>query len=174
MWTDYCIINFIKLEDLTLTSFFFKVENIYICTYRKHYESADVLISSRLSPLLTSYGEFTLRLQANIKLVPPAIPDRNPTGPKQMSGSPLTSSGVEAIGNEIYDVECLKMMNEYFYAVRIFPGQDPTHVYIGWVTTQYHLHSSTFNQSHVRQSNITVLDDYGRIVDRYVNAIFLL
>ncbi|XP_072162212.1 ryanodine receptor isoform X2 [Bemisia tabaci] len=103
--------------------------------------------------------------QANIKLVPPAIPDRNPTGPKQMSGSPLTSSGVEAIGNEIYDVECLKMMNEYFYAVRIFPGQDPTHVYIGWVTTQYHLHSSTFNQSHVRQSNITVLDDYGRIVD---------
>lgn len=33
------------------------------------------------------------------------------------------SSGVESIGNEVYDAECLKLINEYFYGVRIYPGQ---------------------------------------------------
>ena len=32
---------------------------------------------------------------------------------------------------DLYDAECLQLINEYFYGVRIFPGQDPTHVYIG-------------------------------------------
>lgn len=39
----------------------------------------------------------------------------------------LGSQHIEAIGNEVYDGECLKLINEYFYGVRIYPGQDPTH-----------------------------------------------
>lgn len=39
----------------------------------------------------------------------------------------LGSQHIESIGNEVYDSECLKLINEYFYGVRIFPGQDPTH-----------------------------------------------
>lgn len=80
--------------------------------------------------------------------------------------SVLTGSGVESIGNEIYDAECLKLINEYFYGVRIFPGQDPTHLYVGWVTTQYHLHSKDFNQTKVRKATVHILDEYGRVVDR--------
>lgn len=35
----------------------------------------------------------------------------------------VASTGVESIGNEVYDAECLKLINEYFYGVRIYPGQ---------------------------------------------------
>ncbi|XP_054285011.1 ryanodine receptor isoform X1 [Macrosteles quadrilineatus] len=98
---------------------------------------------------------------SDLKIVPPQIPDRN--APKTMSVAP--PAGVETVGNEIYDAECLKLINEYFYGVRIFPGQDPTHVYVGWVTTQYHLHSKDFNQSRVRKSTVHIMDDYGRVVD---------
>ena len=48
----------------------------------------------------------------------PSVPDR-----QKMLGS----QHIESIGNEVYDSECLKLINEYFYGVRIYPGQDPTH-----------------------------------------------
>ena len=89
-------------------------------------------------------------------------------GPK-MSVSVLSGSGVENIGNEIFDAECLKLINEYFYGVRIFPGQDPTHLYVGWVTTQYHLHTKEFVQSCVRKSTITIADEFGRVIDRLLH-----
>lgn len=75
-------------------------------------------------------------------------------------------SDVEQVGNEIFDAECLQLINEYFYGVRIFPGQDPTHVYVGWVTTQYHLHSKDFNQSQVLKSSVIIVDDYDRIIHK--------
>ncbi|KAE9543520.1 hypothetical protein AGLY_002320 [Aphis glycines] len=101
--------------------------------------------------------------QMDLKLVPPAIPDR-PGGPKAMSFTP-SSAGIEFVGNEIFDLECLKLINEYYYGVRIFPGQDPTHVYVGWVTTQYHLHSKDFSQNHVRKSTVTIVDEHNRILE---------
>ncbi|GBP39010.1 Ryanodine receptor [Eumeta japonica] len=84
---------------------------------------------------------------------------------KEMTTSTLSGTGTETIGNEIFDTECLKLINEYFYGVRIFPGQDPTHVYIGWVTTQYHLHSKDFNQSKVMKSSVIIMDEYDRIIE---------
>lgn len=48
----------------------------------------------------------------------PSVPDR-----QKMLGS----QHIESIGNEVYDSDCLKLINEYFYGVRIYPGQDPTH-----------------------------------------------
>jgi len=63
--------------------------------------------------------------------------------------------------------EALDLINEFFYGVRIFPGQDPNLVYLGWVTTQYHIHSSVeFNQDIVRTATIQQLDSYGRIQHR--------
>lgn len=113
---------------------------------------------------LTKHKEklFPLPPQTDLKVVPPQIPERN--APKAMSV--LTGSGVEAIGNEIFDTECLKLMNEYFYGVRIFPGQDPTHVYVGWVTSQYHLHTKDFNLSRVRKGSVVITDDYDRPVEQ--------
>lgn len=58
---------------------------------------------------------------------------------------------------------------QYFFTIllgiRIFPGQDPTHVYVGWVTTQYHLHSKDFNQTQVLKSSVVIVDDYDRVAD---------
>ncbi|XP_067629192.1 ryanodine receptor isoform X17 [Eurosta solidaginis] len=87
-------------------------------------------------------------------------------GPKQLSSSTLGQPTIESSGDELFDAECLKLINEYFYGVRIFPGQDPTHVYIGWVTTQYDLHSKEFNKSKVRCGSVIIEDVYGAVVDR--------
>ena len=58
-------------------------------------------------------------------------------------------------------------MNEYFYGVRVFPGQDPSCVYLGWVTTQYHFHSNDFSHDQVRVATVQKLDAYGGVQERY-------
>lgn len=55
---------------------------------------------------------------ADLRVQAPQVPDRQKT---------IGSQHIESIGNEVYDAECLKLINEYFYGVRIYPGQDPTH-----------------------------------------------
>ncbi|VDK79840.1 unnamed protein product [Gongylonema pulchrum] len=35
-------------------------------------------------------------------------------------------------------------IDEFYYAVRIFPGQDPASVWVGWVTPKYHFYSERF------------------------------
>lgn len=78
---------------------------------------------------------------------------------------PLSQQTVteESREEEMFDAECLKLMNEYFYGVRIFPGQDPAHVYIGWVTTQYHIHDTAFDQSKVRSVIVQEYTEEGHI-----------
>lgn len=39
-------------------------------------------------------------------------------------------------------------------------------VYIGWVTTQYHLHSQDFKQEKVRRASLIVEDDYEQIIEQ--------
>jgi ryanodine receptor 2 len=90
---------------------------------------------------------------ADLRIQAPSVPERQ----KNLK---LGSQHIESIGNEVYDSECLKLINEYFYGVRIYPGQDPTHVYIGWVTTQYHLHSHDFKQDNVRRASVFVENEY--------------
>ncbi|XP_037915514.1 ryanodine receptor isoform X7 [Hermetia illucens] len=85
---------------------------------------------------------------------------------KTLTTTNLGSQGIESSGNEIFDAECLKLMNEYFYGVRIYPGQDPTHVYVGWVTTQFNLHSKEFNKEKVRCASVVLEGDYEQILDR--------
>ncbi|XP_039761395.1 ryanodine receptor isoform X13 [Pararge aegeria] len=106
------------------------------------------------------YGSQTgLNLNTNLAVATP------PQERKQMTAGTLSAAATETVGNEIFDADCLKLINEYFYGVRIFPGQDPTHVYIGWVTTQYHLHSKDFNQNKVTKSSVIITDDYDRVVE---------
>ena len=86
--------------------------------------------------------------------------------PWQQASSPELTPP-EAGGPGGMDREALEMINEYFYGVRVFPGQDPNVVYVGWVTTQYHIHSMDFTQDMVRVVTIQQLDNYGRIAQRY-------
>lgn len=50
--------------------------------------------------------------------------------------------------------------------MRIFAGQEPSGVWIGWVTPDYHQYDPTFDLTKVRNVTVTVGDDKGNIHDR--------
>ncbi|XP_036397613.1 ryanodine receptor 3-like isoform X4 [Megalops cyprinoides] len=51
----------------------------------------------------------------------------------------------------------------YYHSVRIFAGQDPTCVWVGWVTPDYHYYSNHFNLSKNRTVTVTLGDERGRV-----------
>ncbi|ESO90186.1 hypothetical protein LOTGIDRAFT_123762 [Lottia gigantea] len=54
-----------------------------------------------------------------------------------------------------------EQIEEYHYSVRIFPGQDPSQVFVGWVTPDYHFHDTTFDTKKIRHVIVSTLDvDY--------------
>lgn len=50
--------------------------------------------------------------------------------------------------------------------MRIFAGQEPSGVWVGWVTPYYHQYDPSFDLSKVRSVTVTVGDDRGNIHDR--------
>ncbi|CAJ0581879.1 unnamed protein product, partial [Mesorhabditis spiculigera] len=57
-------------------------------------------------------------------------------------------------------------VDEYYYGIRIFPGQDPANVWVGWVTPQYHYYSETFDgHEGVRKCRYSEMDHHGTTVD---------
>ncbi|XP_073497742.1 ryanodine receptor 1 isoform X6 [Phyllobates terribilis] len=61
------------------------------------------------------------------------------------------------------DVEIIMNTTTYYYSIRVYAGQEPTGVWIGWVTPDYHLYDMNFDLNKVRQSTITMGDDKGNI-----------
>ncbi|KAM8915511.1 ryanodine receptor 3 isoform 6-T6 [Spinachia spinachia] len=51
----------------------------------------------------------------------------------------------------------------YYHSVRVFAGQDPAGVWVGWVTPDYHYYSSNFNLSKTRSVTVTLGDERGRV-----------
>ncbi|KAK6101668.1 RIH domain family protein [Brugia pahangi] len=41
-------------------------------------------------------------------------------------------------------IELGDKIDEFYYAIRIFPGQDPANVWVGWVTPKYHFYAERF------------------------------
>uniref|UniRef100_A0A3B5LUF7 Uncharacterized protein n=1 Tax=Xiphophorus couchianus TaxID=32473 RepID=A0A3B5LUF7_9TELE len=54
-------------------------------------------------------------------------------------------------------------INGYYHSVRIFAGQDPSGVWVGWVTPDYHYYSNNFNLSKNRTVTVTLGDERGRV-----------
>nr|XP_060475668.1 ryanodine receptor 3 [Panthera onca] len=50
-----------------------------------------------------------------------------------------------------------------YYAIRIFAGQDPSCVWVGWVTPDYHLYSEKFDLSKNCTVTVTLGDERGRV-----------
>lgn len=59
-------------------------------------------------------------------------------------------------------------VDEYFYSVRIFPGQDPSQVYVGWMTPGFHSLEKTFDTKKTRHTVVSILDQDFRIKTRLV------
>ncbi|XP_067335760.1 ryanodine receptor 3-like isoform X10 [Channa argus] len=51
----------------------------------------------------------------------------------------------------------------YYHSVRVFAGQDPSGVWVGWVTPDYHYYSNNFNLSKNRTVTVTLGDERGRV-----------
>ncbi|XP_032297803.1 ryanodine receptor 1-like, partial [Coturnix japonica] len=54
---------------------------------------------------------------------------------------------------------------QYYFSVRIFAGQDPSHVWVGWVTPDFHQHDPNFDLTRVRTVTVTMGDDRGNVHD---------
>jgi len=77
---------------------------------------------------------------------------------KTLSEASYASEGMESEG-EFMDLEAnMDIIDEYYYGVRIFPGQDPNQVYVGWVTPQFHEAKPEFDMKDVRNVVVCQLD----------------
>lgn len=61
---------------------------------------------------------------------------------------------------------CLTLTFQYYHSVRVFAGQDPAGVWVGWVTPDYHYYSNNFNLSKNRTVTVTLGDERGRVHER--------
>uniref|UniRef100_A0A8K9UIP4 Ryanodine receptor 2 n=1 Tax=Oncorhynchus mykiss TaxID=8022 RepID=A0A8K9UIP4_ONCMY len=51
----------------------------------------------------------------------------------------------------------------YYYSVRIFPGQEPSSVWVGWVTSDFHQYDMAFDLQKVRTVTVTLGDEKGKV-----------
>ncbi|XP_028295256.1 LOW QUALITY PROTEIN: ryanodine receptor 3 [Gouania willdenowi] len=51
----------------------------------------------------------------------------------------------------------------FYHSVRVFAGQDPASVWVGWVTPDYHYYSKNFSLSKTRTVTVTLGDERGRV-----------
>ncbi|XP_007909260.1 ryanodine receptor 1 isoform X6 [Callorhinchus milii] len=63
------------------------------------------------------------------------------------------------------DPEIILNTTTYYYSVKIFAGQDPGGVWVGWVTPDFHQYDKSFDLFKVRTVTVTVGDDRGKVHD---------
>nr|XP_057946113.1 ryanodine receptor 3-like isoform X1 [Doryrhamphus excisus] len=51
----------------------------------------------------------------------------------------------------------------YYHSVRVFAGQEPACVWVGWVTPDYHYYSNNFSLNKTRTVTVTLGDERGRV-----------
>ncbi|CAJ0957143.1 unnamed protein product, partial [Mesorhabditis belari] len=57
-------------------------------------------------------------------------------------------------------------IDDYYYGIRIFPGQDPANVWVGWVTSQYHYYAENFDgATGVRKCRYNEADHHGTTIE---------
>ncbi|XP_060131529.1 ryanodine receptor 1 isoform X2 [Zootoca vivipara] len=71
----------------------------------------------------------------------------------------------EVVPDNRDDPEIIMNTTTYYYSVRIFAGQEPTCVWVGWITPDYHQHDMNFDLTKVRNVTVTMGDDKGNIHD---------
>ncbi|XP_075345712.1 ryanodine receptor 1-like, partial [Mycteria americana] len=71
----------------------------------------------------------------------------------------------DVVPDERDDPEVIMNTTTYYYSVRIFAGQEPSSVWVGWVTPDFHQHDPAFDLSRVRTVTVTMGDDKGNVHD---------
>uniref|UniRef100_A0A3Q3N6U1 Ryanodine receptor 2a (cardiac) n=1 Tax=Mastacembelus armatus TaxID=205130 RepID=A0A3Q3N6U1_9TELE len=69
----------------------------------------------------------------------------------------------EVIADDRDDYEFLMQATTHYYSVRIFPGQEPSSMWIGWVTSDFHQYDPGFELHKVRTVTVTLGDEKGKV-----------
>uniref|UniRef100_A0A663MKR9 Ryanodine receptor 3 n=1 Tax=Athene cunicularia TaxID=194338 RepID=A0A663MKR9_ATHCN len=64
---------------------------------------------------------------------------------------------------QIYIINFFFSSFQCFYSLRIFAGQDPSSVWVGWVTPDYHFYSENFDLNKNCTVTVTLGDERGRV-----------
>lgn len=54
--------------------------------------------------------------------------------------------------------------------MRIFPGQEPANVWVGWITSDFHQYDTNFDLDRVRTVTVTLGDEKGKVHERLVTV----
>ncbi|XP_070401458.1 ryanodine receptor 2 isoform X3 [Nothobranchius furzeri] len=83
---------------------------------------------------------------------------------KPDNSCPSSAHGPEEVVADDRDGnEFLMQASAYYYSVRIFPGQEPTSVWVGWVTSDFHQYDPSFELLKVRTVTVTLGDEKGKV-----------
>ncbi|XP_059686655.1 ryanodine receptor 2 [Gavia stellata] len=74
----------------------------------------------------------------------------------------LPGSGLFGPKNDLEDYDADSDF-EYYYSVRIFPGQEPANVWVGWITSDFHQYDTSFDLDRVRTVTVTLGDEKGKV-----------
>ncbi|XP_074229379.1 ryanodine receptor 2 isoform X7 [Camelus bactrianus] len=69
----------------------------------------------------------------------------------------------DVLADDRDDYDYLMQTSTYYYSVRIFPGQDPTNVWVGWITSDFHQYDTAFDLDRVRTVTVTLGDEKGKV-----------
>eukprot|EP00064_Thunnus_orientalis_P011413 superscaffoldBa00001648_g11444 len=69
----------------------------------------------------------------------------------------------EVMAEDRDDYEFLMQASTHYYSVRIFPGQEPSSVWVGWVTSDFHQYDPGFELHNVRTVTVTLGDEKGKV-----------
>uniref|UniRef100_A0A803TM66 Ryanodine receptor 2 n=1 Tax=Anolis carolinensis TaxID=28377 RepID=A0A803TM66_ANOCA len=69
----------------------------------------------------------------------------------------------DVLADERDDYDYLMQTSTYYYSVRIFPGQEPANVWVGWITSDFHQYDTNFDLDRVRTVMVTLGDDKGKV-----------
>uniref|UniRef100_A0A663N3J0 Ryanodine receptor 2 n=1 Tax=Athene cunicularia TaxID=194338 RepID=A0A663N3J0_ATHCN len=93
------------------------------------------------------------------------VPDRterekDTTKPDTSHSARLTE---DVLADDRDDYDYLMQTSTYYYSVRIFPGQEPANVWVGWITSDFHQYDTSFDLERVRTVTVTLGDEKGKV-----------
>lgn len=89
------------------------------------------------------------------------------TGTRRGSRAKIETEILPDETNDLLDSSVLDLIDEYFYGLRIFPGQDPNHVYVGWVTPNFKNFSKSFESATIKKVTLQVWSETGQLSDYF-------
>ncbi|XP_032911631.1 ryanodine receptor 2 isoform X11 [Catharus ustulatus] len=69
----------------------------------------------------------------------------------------------DVLADDRDDYDYLMQTSTYYYSVRIFPGQEPANVWVGWITSDFHQYDTSFELDRVRTVTVTLGDEKGKV-----------